>query len=176
MNTEMTYWQNYYTEVLGVDSILDAALDPQIAVIKIETCDLLIINVKTQDKEDWNKSAVKDLYTKMKAAMKLDHLQVIEWQVEDSVFKKDHEKEILLQKVLQKFQAQFVLVFSSFPFKMGELRLVSHSQWIETYSPAYLLEDGASKKIVWQDLQKLMGALKTQENASNKNKNNASDN
>ncbi|HEY1079326.1 MAG TPA: hypothetical protein VGE46_04485, partial [Bdellovibrio sp.] len=56
-------------------------------------------------------------------------------------------------------EGKVVVVFSSFPKDLGELIFKGPGKWLETYSPAYLLEDPGAKKVVWNDLQKVMKEL-----------------
>lgn len=115
--------------------------------------ELIFLNILTQAKESLFTAEVQELFSKMKAAMKLNNIRVIELDctVED--------RSQLPSELAQKFESRLVVVFSSFPKDMGEMIFKGPGKWIETYSPAYLLEDPAAKKAVWNDLQKVMKEL-----------------
>lgn len=115
--------------------------------------ELIFLNVLTQAKESLFNKDVQDLFAKMKAAMKLTNIRVIELDctVED--------RSRLPSELAEKFESRVVVVFSSFPKDMSEMIFKGPGKWIETYSPAYLLEDPAAKKAVWNDLQKVMREL-----------------
>lgn len=115
--------------------------------------ELVFINVLTQSKESFFIPEVRELFEKMKAAMKLKNLQVLELDctIED--------RSQLPSELAQICESKIVVVFSSFPKDIGELVFKGPGKWLETYSPAYLLEDPGAKKVVWNDLQKVMKEL-----------------
>jgi|GEM_PF-1245916 len=115
--------------------------------------ELIFINILTQSKESLFNPEVKSLFAKMKSAMKLENIQVME--VDCTV--EDRSK--LPSALAEMFEAKVVVVFSSFPKDIGELIYKGPGKWIETYSPAYLIEDAGAKKVVWNDLQKVMREL-----------------
>lgn len=116
--------------------------------------ELAFLNIVTQPKESLFLPATYDLFDKMKMAMKLRNIQFAEFDC----LVEDRSK---IPSEFYKFcNSKIVVLFSSFPEHLGELRIVGSGSWIETYSPAYLLEDPAAKKIVWSDLQKVMKELK----------------
>ncbi|WP_413574841.1 hypothetical protein [Bdellovibrio sp. HCB290] len=115
--------------------------------------ELVFLNILTQAKESFFRPEVRDLFDKMKSAMKIRNIQVLEMDC-------TVENRSLLPSELAKFcESKVVVVFSSFPKDLGEMIFKGPGKWIETYSPAYLLEDGAAKKVVWNDLQKVMKEL-----------------
>ncbi|XGC79587.1 hypothetical protein ACES2L_09640 [Bdellovibrio bacteriovorus] len=120
---------------------------------EIQHAELVFLNILTQSKESLFLPETKDLFGKMKAAMKLKNLQVLE--LDCTV---DNRAE-LPSELAKLIQARIVVVFSSFPKDIGEMIIKGSGKWIETYSPAYLLEDPAAKKVVWNDLQKVMKEL-----------------
>lgn len=115
--------------------------------------ELIFLNILTQARESIFLPETKDLFAKMKAAMKLRNLQYLELDctVED--------RSQLPSELAKLCESKVVVVFSSFPKDIGELIYKGPGKWIETYSPAYLLEDAAAKKVVWNDLQKVMKEL-----------------
>lgn len=115
--------------------------------------EVIFLNILTQAKESLFGVEVQELYMKMKAAMKVHNLQTIEL---DCTVENRSE---LPSELAKKFESKIVVVFSSFPKDMGEMIFKGPGKWIETYSPAYLLEDPAAKKVVWNDLQKVMREL-----------------
>ncbi|UOF01755.1 uracil-DNA glycosylase family protein [Bdellovibrio reynosensis] len=123
------------------------------APAEVQHAELVFLNILTQSKESLFLPETKDLFGKMKAAMKLKNLQVLEL---DCTVDSRGELPSELAKLIQ---ARVVVVFSSFPKDIGELIIKGSGKWIETYSPAYLLEDPGAKKVVWNDLQKVMKEL-----------------
>ncbi|QDK38207.1 hypothetical protein [Bdellovibrio sp. NC01] len=119
----------------------------------IQHFELIFLNILTQAKESLFLPETKDLFGKMKAAMKLRNLQVLELDctVDD--------RSQLPSELAKICESKVVVVFSSFPKDIGELIFKGPGKWIETYSPAYLLEDAGAKKVVWNDLQKVMREL-----------------
>ncbi|MBV2169511.1 MAG: hypothetical protein KUL82_12470 [Bdellovibrio sp.] len=115
--------------------------------------ELVFLNILTQSKESLFLPEVQDLFVKMKSAMKLKNIQVLELDctVED--------RSQLPSELAKHCEGKVVVVFSSFPKDIGELIFKGPGKWIETYSPAYLLEDAGAKKVVWNDLQKVMKEL-----------------
>jgi hypothetical protein len=116
-------------------------------------CELIFLNILTQSKESIFRPETNELFKKMQAAMKLKNLQVLilDCTVED--------RSLLPSALASICESKIVVVFSSFPKDIGELTYKGAGQWIETYSPAYLLEDPGAKKVVWNDLQKVMREL-----------------
>ncbi|QLY24094.1 hypothetical protein [Bdellovibrio sp. KM01] len=115
--------------------------------------ELVFLNILTQAKESFFLPETRDLFDKMKSAMKIRNIQVLELDctVED--------RSLLPSELAQFCESKVVVVFSSFPKDLGEMIYKGPGKWIETYSPAYLLEDAAAKKVVWNDLQKVMKEL-----------------
>ncbi len=122
-------------------------------VHELQHCELVFLNILTQAKESFFQPAVRELFDKMKSAMKLKNIQVLELDctVED--------RTQLPSELAQICESKVVVVFSSFPKDIGELIYKGPGKWIETYSPAYLLEDPSAKRVVWNDLQKVMKEL-----------------
>jgi hypothetical protein len=115
--------------------------------------ELIFLNILTQPKESLFLPSTQELFGKMKAAMKLKNLQVLDLDCTVD------NRSILPSALSQICESRIVVVFSSFPKEIGELTYKGSGQWIETYSPAYLLEDLSAKKVVWNDLQKVMREL-----------------
>lgn len=157
----------YLQEVLGLQNVMlptdgNQAPAPQslffssrgpFTVSAVRHFELIFLNILTQPKESLFLPEVQDLFGKMKAAMKLRNIQVLELDctVED--------RSQLPSQLAQICEGKVVVVFSSFPKDIGELIFKGPGKWIETYSPSYLLEDGGAKKVVWNDLQKVMKEL-----------------
>lgn len=115
--------------------------------------EVIFLNILTQSKESFFSPEVRELFDKMRSAMKLRNLQVLELDctVDD--------RAQLPSELAKICESKVVVVFSSFPKDIGELIFKGPGKWLETYSPAYLLEDPAAKKVVWNDLQKVMKEL-----------------
>ncbi len=162
----MKDYVHYLQTVLGLEQVMLADFqDPMNAKTLFWTAEgvyqpsavqhfeIVFLNLVTQSKESLFQSSIQDLLAKMKSAMRLKNLQVIELDV---LLEDRTRLPSLLAEICQ---ARFVVVFSSFPQNPGEIVLKGTGRWIETYSPSYLLEDGDAKRIVWADLQKVMKEL-----------------
>ena len=155
----------YLQDVLGLQKVMLPKSDQEVPRTQFFTShgpfqpaefghyELVFLNVLTQVKESLFLPEVQDLFGKMKSAMKLKNIQVLELDctVED--------RSQLPSELAKICESKVVVVFSSFPKDIGELIFKGPGKWIETYSPAYLLEDAGAKKVVWNDLQKVMREL-----------------
>lgn len=163
----MKDYLRYMQDVLGLQNIMlspDPSAEGGVAArfysrqgpwtpLERQHAEVVFLNILTQPKESFFVPAVEDLFGKMKAAMKLKNLQVLE--LDCTVEDRSH-----VPSELAKFcESKVVVVFSSFPKDPGEFIFKGPGHWIETYSPAYLLEDAGAKKVVWNDLQKVMREL-----------------
>lgn len=161
----MKDYLQYLQDVLGIQNVM---LSPQknqeaktqffnsqgpFTAVEQGHFELIFLNILTQSKESFFLPDVRDLFEKMKSAMKLRNLQTLELDcaVED--------RSQLPSELAKICESRVVVVFSSFPKDIGELIYKGPGKWIETYSPAYLLEDPGAKKVVWNDLQKVMKEL-----------------
>jgi hypothetical protein len=115
--------------------------------------ELIFLNIVTQQKESLFLPEVQELFGKMKTAMKIHNIQSLELDCTVS------DRSQLPSALGKYFESKVLVVFSSFPKDIGELIFKGPGKWIETYSPAYLLEDAGAKKVVWNDLQKVMKEL-----------------
>jgi hypothetical protein len=115
--------------------------------------ELVFLNILTQPKESLFLPATSELFEKIKLAMKLRNIQFAEFDcvVED--------RSQIPSEFYKFFSSKVVVLFSSFPQNLGEMRIIGSGLWLETYSPAYLVEDPSAKKVVWSDLQKVMREL-----------------
>ncbi|WII71648.1 hypothetical protein QJS83_14360 [Bdellovibrio sp. 22V] len=155
----------YLQDVLGLQNVMLPASEEGAVKARFFTAqgpfepsespyfELIFLNILTQAKESFFLPETRDLFEKMKAAMKLKNLQVLELDctVED--------RSQLPSELAAICEGKVVVVFSSFPKDLGEMILKGPGKWIETYSPAYLIEDPGAKKVVWNDLQKVMKEL-----------------
>ncbi len=115
--------------------------------------EVIFLNILTQAKESLFDSEVSNLFSKMRQAMKLANLQVLELDCTVD------NRSLLPSELAKICESKIVVVFSSFPKDIGEMIFKGPGKWLETYSPAYLLEDPTAKKVVWNDLQKVMKEL-----------------
>ncbi|KYG63173.1 hypothetical protein AZI86_15830 [Bdellovibrio bacteriovorus] len=155
----------YLQDVLGLQSVMLPKSDqeplgtqfygPQgpFQPTEFQHYELVFLNILTQAKESLFLPEVQDLFGKMKTAMKLKNIQVLELDctVDD--------RSLLPSELAKLCEGKVVVVFSSFPKDLGEFIFKGPGHWIETYSPSYLLEDAGAKKVVWNDLQKVMKEL-----------------
>ena len=161
----MKDYLNYLQEVLGIQSVMieTGPTEPvqtrffsdqgAFAPAEFPHYELVFLNIVTQAKESFFRPEVQDLFSKMKAAMKLKNLHTMEL---DCTVDDRSQLPAELAKVCE---AKVVVVFSSFPKDLGDLIFKGPGKWLETYSPAYLIEDPGAKKVVWNDLQKIMKEL-----------------
>lgn len=163
----MKDYLQYLQEVLGLQSLMIAEpsamaeggrtqfFTPQgpLNLGERKYFELIFLNIVTQEKESFFLPQVRELFDKMKAAMKLKNIQILELDctVED--------RSLLPSQLAKVCEGKVVVVFSSFPKDIGEMILKGPGKWLETYSPSYLLEDAGAKKVVWNDLQKVMKEL-----------------
>ncbi|MEN0060289.1 MAG: hypothetical protein AAGB31_15730 [Bdellovibrio sp.] len=120
---------------------------------ELQYYELIFLNILTQKKESLFRSEVQALFEKMKTAMRIKNIRYVELDctVED--------RSKLPSELARLCESKVVVVFSSFPKDLGEMIYKGPGSWLETYSPAYLLEDAGAKKVVWNDLQKVMKEL-----------------
>lgn len=163
----MKDYLQYLQEVLGLQSLMIAEPSANAASGRTQFFtpqgpldlgerkhfELIFLNIVTQEKESFFLPQVRELFDKMKAAMKLRNIQILELDctVED--------RSLLPSQLAEICEGKVVVVFSSFPKDIGEMIFKGPGKWLETYSPSYLLEDASAKKVVWNDLQKVMKEL-----------------
>jgi hypothetical protein len=114
---------------------------------------LAIVNWVHQADESLFEDETADLFEKMFAAMKILPQDVL---VLDCVM---NERNLIPNELYKIASPQIVLFFCSEPSQMGEFQIKGPARWIETLSPAFLRHNPSSKKIVWKDMQKVMGSL-----------------
>lgn len=161
----MKDYLQYLQDVLGLDQVMlslqqEASAQPLFWTPQgpyhpatHEHFELVFLNLMTQPKESLFNPKVQELFSKMKAAMRLKNLQYVEL---DATL---DDRSVLPSALVEYLSTRYVVVFSSFPQNLGEIVIKGSGRWLETYSPAYLLEDADAKKIVWADLQKIMKEL-----------------
>lgn len=115
--------------------------------------EVVFLNILGRPQDSLFNPAVYDLFEKMRGAMKIENLQVLEL---DCTVDDRAQLPSLLAEVCE---ARYIIVFSAFPKDIGTLVLKGAGRWIETHSPAYLMEDPSAKKVVWNDLKKIMREL-----------------
>lgn len=116
-------------------------------------CDLAIINWVQEPLESLFEPAVAKLFGKMLAAMKLSPNRVL---VLDCVM---NERNLIPNELYKVCDPQVVLFFSSDPISLSEVQIKGPARWLETLSPAALVKDPDSKKLVWNDMQRVMKEL-----------------
>lgn len=111
---------------------------------------LVIVNWVREAHESIFRGEVRDLFQKMFSAMKIDSNQVL---ILDCVM---NERNLIANELFKISSPKWVLFFGSEPIHAGEFQIKGPSRWLETFSPAVLVKNPQSKKIVWNDLQKIM--------------------
>lgn len=114
--------------------------------------DLVIVSTNHQVKELWA-GASEVLWEKMKAAMGVSHLRLLEVQMREASSPR------ALVDLLSAFPAQAMLVLKDVPERTDQGRALAGARVIETFSPATLVERVELKREAWSDLQKLMALL-----------------
>lgn len=147
----METYLHYLKDVLGIQSVIISAKDADIH--RHQVVDVLFVNVITDYRESLKNHDVAELFEKMRAAMKLDSFRAVcvDYTPKDS--------NSIYSDINQAYDARFVVVMKNEPLKSGELRIRGPSIWMETFNPFYLLENQGTKKLVWNDLQKIMKRL-----------------
>jgi len=157
----VTNYFSYVKNVLGVKTIQSARirqvlLEDQNIEIPTTSCDLLFLNLKQAMDQSIFAAESSELLDKMIQAMRLGerrHL-ILECDLTGAAGSPSQ----ILQTYLQKVTTPFVVLFSSKPLKPG-LQNLGAAKFLETYGPAYLLQNANAKKLVWTDLQKVMKEL-----------------
>jgi hypothetical protein len=154
----VTNYFSYVKNVLGVRTVQSAKMRENLVAAEPETCDLLFLNVKSfQDTSVFSPQA-KDLLDKMIQAMRLGAKS---FQVREHDLQKDGALagNALIQHVSQSVHAPFIVLFNAKPTQNGLIQNLGTLKYLETFSPAYLLQNANAKKVAWADLQKVMKEL-----------------
>ncbi len=160
----MKDYLQYVSDVLGVKAIMqdqprvDSHVGPAyfysangaVAGGVFKKYSLVIVNWVQDPSESLFDSQVAELFGKMLAAMKISSEQVL---VLDCVM---NERKLIPSELFKICDPQNVLFFSHEPEKLSSVQLKGSANWLETLSPAVLLKDAGSKKLVWSDMQKIM--------------------
>jgi hypothetical protein len=162
----------YVKNVLGVKTLQSSSLqeslrevrqNPQPGAVsggleqKVQTGDLLFLNIRTEKEVSVFSPEVKDLADKMIQAMRLGSRKVL---LIETVANGDFEPTKFLQENAAKLQFQMVVFFSEKPGEQGLMKNLGAQKYIETFSPGYLLKNPQAKKVAWMDLQKTMKELR----------------
>lgn len=149
------------TPVASADEVLAArpaffhsAQGPQIEGRDFHRPALAVVNWVQDPRESLFDPQVAELFNKMLAAMKLPAEKVL---VLDCVM---NERGLIPNGLFKVCEPSWVLFFSREPAHLGEVQIKGPARWIETLSPALLLEQPGAKKQVWADMQKVMRELR----------------
>ncbi|MBK9321679.1 MAG: hypothetical protein IPM97_01775 [Bdellovibrionaceae bacterium] len=155
----VTNYFSYVKNVLGVRGVKSTAIrDSLSAVTTPEFCDLLFIHIKESQDQGISVQESKELLDKMIQAMRLGgkkHL-IYEHEVDGDI-----DVVALVSSMAAVRPSSFVVVFSAKPGASGVIKNLGVQKYLETFSPSYLLQNPAAKKVVWADLQKVMKELGT---------------
>lgn len=137
--------QTYLTKVLGVESAL--IVDPLKLLVLYES-------------DSQPSTAAKAMIDKMLLAIKIpkEHMKL---QLMSS-----SQRTLVMSKAIHVNKIQFILVLSDHPEHRGVPVYRGESLIIETFSPSRLEGHPAEKKVVWEDLQKLMALYQKSNDAS----------
>lgn len=114
---------------------------------------LAIVNWVHDAKDSLFETETSDLFQKMFAAMKIAPSDVL---IVDCVM---NERQLIPNELYKIASPQVVLFFCTDPANMGEFQVRGPARWLETLSPAFLVQNPNAKKAVWNDLQKVMREL-----------------
>lgn len=116
-------------------------------------CDLLFLNIRTENEASIFSPEIKALGDKMIQAMRLGSRKILILETEEGA---GAESTKFLQEYSQKVQTPFVVFFSAKPKVQGVIKNLGSQKYIETFSPSYLVDHPQAKKVAWLDLQKVM--------------------
>lgn len=111
---------------------------------------LVVLNWTQSPSQSLFQGEVQELTQKMLAALKLPPGQVL---AVDCVM---NERPLIPAEAQKFFNASAVLMFASEPEALSKIQIKGGFHWLETFSPAYLLENPDAKRIVWNDMQKIL--------------------
>lgn len=153
----VTNYFSYVKNVLGVKTLQSARIRQALQEeIKADSCDLLFLNLKQASDPSVFAKENAELLDKMIQAMRLGgrrHL-ILEHDLAGAPLSLTQ----ILQQYSQKVKTTFVVVFSTKP--MGNtIQNLGPLKFIESFGPAYLLQNPNTKKLAWADLQKVMKEL-----------------
>lgn len=114
---------------------------------------LAIVNFVEVAEDSLFEAEVSELFQKMLGALKLPENKVL---VLDCLM---NERALIAAEFLKIADAQIVLFFSRTPQNLGDMKQIGNGYWLETYSPAHLLEKPQDKGQVWGDMQRIMKGL-----------------
>lgn len=157
----VTNYFSYVKNVLGVKTIQSARLrqsllEDQTAEIPTAHCDLLFLNLKPAADASVFAPESAELLDKMIQAMRLGHRQYL--ILECDLTGTTQSLTQILQQYTHKVTTPFVVLFNSKPAKNG-IQNLGMVKFIESFGPAYLLQNPNTKKLAWADLQKVMKEL-----------------
>lgn len=111
---------------------------------------LVLLNWISSPQESLFYPEVSELFVKMLGALKLPEDQVL---AIDCLM---NERPLIPAETQKFFKSKAVLMFAREPEALGKIQIKGGFQWMETFSPAYLLEHPEAKRVVWNDMQKLL--------------------
>lgn len=160
----ITNYFSYVKNVLGVKTIQSARLRQNLATPQsdlqgessIDSCDLLFLNFKQAADQSIFAPECAELLNKMIQAMRLGQRRYLILECDLAGNTKSTMQ--ILQQYTQKVSTPFVVLFSSKPTEKS-IQNLGKVSFLESYSPAYLLQYPSAKKVAWADLQKVMKAI-----------------
>lgn len=159
----VTNYFSYVKNVLGVKTLQSArlrqslqALDATSEAGAVEACDLLFLNLKQKSEPSVFTSENTELLDKMIQAMRLGERRylILECELSGNSLATSQ----ILKEYSQKVKTPFAVVFTSKP-QNHQIQNLGTLQFLESFGPAYLLQNPQFKKMAWMDLQKVMKEL-----------------
>ncbi|HEY8269583.1 MAG TPA: hypothetical protein VIG33_01740 [Pseudobdellovibrionaceae bacterium] len=153
----ITNYFSYVKNVLGVKTIQSARIRQNLANVQTEIqadkCDLLFLNFKQASDQSIFAPECAELLDKMIQAMRLGNRRYLILECDLAGNTKSTTQ--ILQQYTQKITTPFVMLFSSKPTQ-NSIQNLGNINFLESYSPSYLLQYPSAKKMAWADLQKVM--------------------
>lgn len=150
----VTNYFSYVKNVLGVKTLQSARIRQSLQEAHEPVfCDLLFLSLKQAQDQSVFAPEAKELLDKMIQAMRLGSRHHLIQEIDFTGTTQSSQR--LLQQYLQNVKTPFVVLFSAKPVA-NTIQNLGTTKFIESYSPAYLLQNPNAKKVAWNDLQKVM--------------------
>lgn len=157
---DIIHYLQYVDEVLGVKGFIQERVgnedkfqnnfrSPEIDLDQNETIDLVFVSSIKDKSQSLFSGEIAELFQKMKSAMKLTYASVtVETHLSSSVE--------ILNILKARLNPRLLVIFKENPDLGETLKQLDGMFYLETFSPGYLIRYPEQKKLVWNDLQKIM--------------------
>ncbi|MGZ3744175.1 MAG: hypothetical protein ACXWRA_10030 [Pseudobdellovibrionaceae bacterium] len=161
----ITNYFSYVKNVLGVKTIQSAGLRQSLEAgseasvappIQPAECDVLFLNLKQASEQSIFARESAELLEKMIQAMRLGNRRHL--ILEGEFVESGNSRTEIMQHYTQKVTTPFVVLFSAKP-SQNAIQNLGKVNFLESFSPSYLLQNPSAKKVAWADLQRVMKAI-----------------